>query len=140
MDDRSTPPRLPPTPLQAVFKDLASARTAIETMLQGGFTGEQLGMYRPGASLLTPANDLSTYRATDMANSGSPLNMDPPLAGDDADTRSARDRELKALREHAVIVTVTPFDQQEKNAREMLSSLGGRLLRADGSFESTEAA
>lgn len=139
MTDRTTPPRLPPTPIQAVFRDMSAARTAIETMLQGGFTGEQIGMYRPDASIFSPANDLGTYRATDMAHSSSEMDLDRRFGGDDPQAGQERQRELTALREHAVVLTVVPFEDQEKNAREMLTSLGGKLLRADGSFE-TEAA
>lgn len=139
MTDRNTPPRLPPTPLQAVFRDMAAARTAIETMLQGGFTGEQLGMYRPDASVFSPANDLATYRATGLAQSTSEFDLDRPFAGDDPQAMKERERELTALREHAVVVTVVPYEDQAANAREMLTSLGGKLLRPDGSFESEAA-
>lgn len=139
MNDRTTPPRLPPTPIQALFSDLKTAQTAIEAMLQGGFTGEQLALLRADDSLFSPANDLGTYRATGMQGSHSTTGMDTPAIADDPTALSQRERELAWLREHAVVVTVAPFAHQEANAREMLTSLGGRLLRADGSLE-TEAA
>lgn len=118
-------PKTQLAPLLALFLDVAAARAAVETMLQAGFYGEQIGFLRADDSVLSAANDLATYRATGLAQS----------AGEDAAAVREHERELAMLREHAVIVTVAPNLGQTANAREMLTSLGGRLLREDGSLE-----
>ena len=140
MPDQYDAPRTPATPLQALFPDARSARTAIETMLQGGFHSEQIGLLRVDDSVLSAANDLGTYRATGMRGSKSTTGMDAPFAADDTAAAQEHEREVAMLREHGVIVSVVPNAGQETNAREMLASLGGRLLRADGSFEQKDEA
>ena len=137
MQEHAHLPKLSAEPIHALFPDALSARTAIETMLQGGFHGEQLGLLRAGDSVLSAANDLATYRATGLSGSRSP--QDHLAATPDPLSQDERERELAILREHAVIVTVAPGEGQERNAREMLTSLGGKLLRADGSLDSQAA-
>jgi hypothetical protein len=134
MQDSARIPNVPPDPILALFRDVQGARTAIETMLQGGFLGEQLGLMSMEDSVPSPANDMTTYRATGLLDSGSRIGMDQPFAArDSSDTNAAK------TRHQGVLVSVQPEGGQEKNAREMLVALGGRLLRADGSIE-TEAA
>lgn len=137
MPDRDALPRVPLAPLQALFSDVRTARTAIETLLQGGFLSEQLGLLRADDSVLSAANDLSVYRATGLDQSRSALDV---ARGDDPHALEERERELAMLREHAVIVTVAPESGQAANARELLLSMGGRMLRPDGRLESEEAA
>jgi hypothetical protein len=132
-------PQLSPNPVLALFRDIQSARVAIETMLQGGFHGNQLGMVATDASVPSPANNLSTYRVTGFSDSGSPEKQDPPMDGDFSDGLARQQREMKEIRDYGAIVSVQPTLGQEQNAREMLAALGGRLLREDGSLE-TEAA
>lgn len=140
MSDLRTVPGVYPRSLQALFPDLSSARVAIETMLQGGFHGEQLGLLQANDSVLSAANDMATYRATGLAGSKSTTGMDLPFVADDPNAKQEQGRQVELLRRHAVIVTVSPAEGQERNAREMLASLGGRLLREDGTLESREAA
>lgn len=132
MPDHDGLPRVPPAPLQALFPDVRTARTAIETLLQGGFLSEQLGLLRADDSVLSAANDLAVYRATGLDQSQSALDT---ARGDDPHALEERERELAMLREHAVIVTVAPEAGQEANARELLLSMGGRMLRPDGRGE-----
>ncbi|HUR37653.1 MAG TPA: hypothetical protein VM009_07535 [Terriglobales bacterium] len=133
MHDPVSIPEVLPSPILALFRDVHGARTAVETMLQGGFLGEQLGLMAVEDSVPSPANDMSIYRATGLRDSGSPIGMDQPFgAGNFSDTKAE-------MRNQGVIVSVQPATGQERNAREMLVALGGRLLRPDGSIE-TEAA
>jgi hypothetical protein len=140
MSDQTAIPRTPPPTLQALFHDAVSARNAIEAMLQGGFHSEQIGLLRVDDSILSPANDTGVYRATGAANSGSTTGMDAPFLPEHHPASEEHERQLAMLREHAVIVTVSPAEGQAANAREMLMALGGKLLRDDGRFEKDEAA
>lgn len=132
MPDRDALPRVPPSPLQALFPDVRTARTAVETLLQGGFLSEQLGLVRADESVLSAANDPAVYRATGLDQSRSAMDV---ARGDDPHALEERERELAMLREHAVIVTVAPEGGQEGTARELLLSMGGRMLRPDGRVE-----
>jgi hypothetical protein len=137
MPDRIELPKTSPRPITALFRDLQTARTAIETMLQGGFHGEQLALMATDESVASPANNMQTYRATGMTGSGSPLDQNQAFIGMDVDPATLTS--VEGEKKHAAIVSVQPAEGQERNAREMLVSLGGRLLREDGSLE-TEAA
>lgn len=130
MPDRDALPRVPPAPLQALFLDVRSARTAIETLLQGGFLSEQLGLLHADDTVLSAANDPSVYRSTGLDQSKSAMDV---ARGDDPHAPEGRD--LARLREHAAVVTVVPEAGQEANARELLLSMGGRMLRSDGRLE-----
>ncbi|HUS18188.1 MAG TPA: hypothetical protein VMZ25_00935 [Terriglobales bacterium] len=139
MPDFDKAPEVSSRPVLALFRDIQTARTAIETMLQGGFLGEQLALVVADDSVLSPANDLKTYRATGFMDSGSELGQDRRADGDANRALEAYERDLRKLRDHAAVVSVQVAAGQEANAREMLTSLGGRLLRTDGTLE-TEAA
>lgn len=137
MHDRPEVPKVSPPSVFALFADLPAARIALEALLQGGFHGEQLGWIKGDDSIFSPANDLATYRSTGLADS--PSSLDRPFAGDDPAALEERERELALLREHAIVISVAPGAGQHQHARDLLTALGGRLLRADGSPEEAAA-
>jgi hypothetical protein len=122
MHDQKDVPKVSPPTVFALFTDIPAARVALEALLQGGFHGEQLGWMKGQDTVPTPANDTATYRATGLEN--------PPSADLD---HPPDIREM--FREDAIVLSVAPREGQDAQARELLTALGGRLVREDGSLE-----